>query len=86
MPQCSVNIKSQDQADDEPLRFTASTPPLRNQAILVITATSVSTAHYSSQYFLAMNNPILSSNLTALEKKICGKVVVITPYFKDELQ
>ena len=33
-----------------------------------------------------MNSPMLSSKPTALETKMCGKMVVITSYFKDELQ
>ena len=34
-----------------------------------------------------MNSPVLCSKLTALETKMCGKMmVVITSYFKDELQ
>ena len=87
MPQCSVNIIPQDQIDDEPLRFTTSIPPLRNQAILATPAISVSTAQYSSQYFLTMNSPMLSSKLTAMEIKMCGKMMmIITSYFKDELQ
>ena len=33
-----------------------------------------------------MNSPMLSSKPTALETKMCDKMVVITSYFKDELQ
>ena len=33
-----------------------------------------------------MNSPMLSSELTALETKMYGKMMVITSYFKDELQ
>ena len=29
---------------------------------------------------------MLNYKLTALETKMCGKTMVITPYFKDELQ
>ena len=68
------------------LRFTTPTPPLHNQAILATPAVSVSTTHYSLQYFLNMNSPMLCSKLTALETKMCGKMMVITSYFKDELQ
>ena len=60
--------------------------PLRNQTKLAAPAISVSTTHYSSQYFLTMNIPMLISKLTALETKMCGKMMVITSYFKDELQ
>ena len=60
-------------------------PPLRNQAILATPAISVITTPYSSQCSLTMNSPILSPKLTALETKICGKTMVITSYFKDEL-
>ena len=58
---------------------------LRNQAILE-THDSVSTSHYSSQYFLTKNSPMLSSKLNALETKMSGKMMVIISYFKDELQ
>ena len=86
--QCSVNVNiiPQDQIDDEPIRFITPTPPLRNQLILATAAISVSTTYYSSQYFLTMNSPMLSSKPTALETKMCGKMMVITFYFKDELQ
>ena len=58
LPQFSVKVTPQDQTDDEPIRFTTPTPPLRNQAIL---ATPISTVHNSySQYFLTMNCPMLS--------------------------
>ena len=86
MPQCSVNITPQDQIDDEPVLFTTPVPPLRNQAILATPAISVSTTHYSSQYFLTMNSPMLCSKLTALETKMYGKMMVIASYFKVELQ
>ena len=33
-----------------------------------------------------VNNPILSSKLTALETKLGGEMVVITSYFMDEMQ
>ena len=33
-----------------------------------------------------MNSLMLSSKLTALETKICGKMMVITSYFEGELQ
>ena len=33
-----------------------------------------------------MNSPMLSSKLTALETKIFGKMMVVTSYFKDEVQ
>ena len=33
-----------------------------------------------------MNSPMLSSKLTALETTMCGKMMVITSYFKDEFQ
>ena len=33
-----------------------------------------------------MNSPLLSSELTTLETKICDKMMVIRSYFKDELQ
>ena len=61
-------------------------PFLRNQAILAIATISVSTTRYSSQYILTMNSPMLNSNLTALETKTCGKMMVITSYFKNDLQ
>ena len=80
-----MNIIPQDQIDDESIRFAAPIPSLRNQAILAIAAISVSTTRYSSQYFLTMNSPMLTSKLIALETKICGKMMVITFYFKDEL-
>ena len=60
--------------------------PLRNQAILATPAISVITTPYSSQCFLTMNSPMLSSKLTALETKMCGKMMVIASYFKNELQ
>ena len=68
------------------MRFTTPIPPLCNQAILVTPAIGVITAAYSSQCFLTMNSSILSSKLTALETKMCGKIMVITSYFKDELK
>ena len=67
--QCSVNIILQDQIDDAPIRFTTPIPPLRNQAILATPAVSVITTPYSSQCFLTMSSPMLSSELTALETK-----------------
>ena len=85
-PQSSVNIILQDQIDDTPIRFTTPIPPLRNQARLETPAISVITTPYSSQCFLTMNNPMLSSKLTPLETKMCVKMMVITSYFKDELQ
>ena len=81
-----MNIILQDQIDDAPIRFTTPIPPLRNQAILATPAVSVITTPYSSQCFLTMNSPVLSSELTALETKMYGKMMVITFYFKDELQ
>ena len=81
-----VNIIPQDQIDDEPIRFSTPIPPFPNQAILATAAISVTTTHYSSQYFLTMNSPMLSSKLTTLETKMCGKMMVIISYFKDELQ
>ena len=33
-----------------------------------------------------MNSPMLSSKLTALETKMCGKMMVIISYLKNELQ
>ena len=70
----------------KPIRFPTPISPLRNQAILATPAISVRTTHYSSQYFLTMSNPMFSSKLTALETKMCGKMIVITSYFKDESQ
>ena len=81
-----MNIILQDEVDDEPLPFTTPIPPLRNQAVLATPAIIVGTTHYSSQHFLNMNSPMLCSKLTALETKMCGKMMVITSYFKDELQ
>ena len=81
-----MNIIPQDQIDNEPVRFTTSIPPLCNQAALATPTNSVGTTHYSSQYFLTMNSPMLCSKLAALETKMCGKMMVITSYFKDELQ
>ena len=82
---CSVNITPQDQIDDKPIRFTTpSISPLRNQSILVTPVISVSTTHDSSQCFLTINSPVLSSKL--METKMCGKMMVIASYVKDELQ
>ena len=81
-----MNIILKDQIDDAPIRFAAPLPHLRNQAILATPAVSVITDSYSSQCFLTMNSPMLSSKPTALETKMCDKMVVITSYFKDELQ
>ena len=81
-----MNIILQDQVDDAPIRFTTPIPLLRNQAILVTPVISVITTPYSSQCFLSMNSPMLSSKLTALEIKMCGKIMVVTSYFKNELQ
>ena len=81
-----MNIILKDQIEDAPIRFTTPLPHLRNQAILATPTDSVITDSYSSQCFLTMNSPMLSSKPTALEKKMCGKMVVITSYFKDELQ
>ena len=77
-----MNNIPQDQIDDEPIGFTISRPPLRNQAILATPDISVST----TQYFLTMNSPMLSSKLTALETKMRVKMMVIKSYFKNELQ
>ena len=81
-----MNIIPQDQIDDEPIWFTTPISLLRNQAILATPAISVSKTHYSSRYFLTMNSPMLISKPTALETKMCGKMMVITSYFKDESQ
>ena len=81
-----MNIILQDQIDDAPIWFTTPIPRLHNQAILATSAITIITAPYSSQCFLIMNSPMLSSKLTALETKMCGKMMVITSYFKDELQ
>ena len=35
---------------------------------------------------MTMNSPMLSSKLAALETKMCGKMMVVTYYFKNELQ
>ena len=85
-PQCSVNIIPQDQLDDATIRFTTPITPLGNQAILATPDVTVVTVPYSSQCFLTINSPMLSSKLTALETKMCVKMMVITSYFKDELQ
>ena len=85
-PPCSVNIIHQYQIDDTPIRFTTPIPPLCNQAIQATLAISVITAPYSSPCFPTMNSPMLSSKLTALERKMCDKMMVLTSYFKDELQ
>ena len=84
-PHCSVNIVLQDQIDDAPVQFTIQIPPLPNQTILAAPSISVITTPYRSQCFLSMNSPMLSSKPTALETKMCGKMMVITSYFKDEL-
>ena len=82
-----MNIIPQVQFDDEPIRFIIPTPPLGNQAILAAPAINVSITHYSSQYFLTMNSPVLScSKRTALETKMCGQMMVITSYFKDGIE
>ena len=60
-PQCSVNIILQDQIEDAPIQLTTQIPALRNQAILATPAISAITTSYSSQCFLAMNSPMLSS-------------------------
>ena len=54
--------------------------------LLATPATSVSTTPHSSQHFLTMYGPTLSSRLAFLERKMCGKTIAITSYFKDELQ
>ena len=41
LPQCSVNIITQDQTDNEPILFTTPMPLLRNQVILATPAISV---------------------------------------------
>ena len=81
-----MNIILQDQIDDAPIRFTTPIPLLRNQAILATPVISAITTPYSSQCFLTMNSPMLSSKLTALETKMCGKMMVVTSYFKNEWQ
>ena len=81
-----MNIILQDQIDDVPIRFTTPIPPLRNQAKLATPAVIFITIPYSSQCFLTLNSPMLSSMPTVLEAKMCGKIMVITSYFKDELQ
>ena len=82
LPQFSMNNIPQDQIDDEPIGFTISIPPLRNQAMLATPDISVS----ATQYFLTMNSPMLSSKLTALKTKMRVKMMVIKSYFKNELQ
>ena len=85
-PQCSVNIILQDQIDDAPIQFTTQITPLCNQAILATPAINVIITPYSSQCFLTMNSPMLCSELTVLKTKMCGKMMVVTSYFKNELQ
>ena len=79
-----MNIILQDQIDDAPIQVTTQITPLRNQAILAAPVISVIITPYSSQCFLTMNSPMLSSKLTALETKMCGKMMVVTSYFKNE--
>ena len=62
-----MNIILQDQIDDAPIQVTTQITPLRNQAILAAPVISVIITPYSSQCFLTMNSPMLSSKLTALE-------------------
>ena len=81
-----MSIIPQDQIDHEPLRFITPIPSLHNQAILATPATSSSTIHCSSQCFLNMNSSMLCSKVTALERKMCGKMMVVTSYFNDKLQ
>ena len=81
-----MNIILQDQIDDATIRFTTPIPPLRNQAIFTTHAIGVITTPHSSQCFLTMNSPMLNSELTAFETKMCGKMMVIISYFKDEFQ
>ena len=81
-----MNVILQDQLDDAPIRFTTPVPTLRDQVILATPSVSVITTPYSSQCFLTMNSPMLSSKLTALETKMCGKMMVIISYLKNELQ
>ena len=57
---------------------------MRNQSILVTPAINVSTTPHSSQHFLAMKIPMLSSKLVSLETKMCDKMMAITSYFKNE--
>ena len=78
-------IVPKDQIDDEPIQFTTSIPPLRNQFILATPAISLGTTLYSSQYFLTTNSLLMSSKLTALGTRCC-KMVVITSYLKNEPQ
>ena len=78
-------IVPKDQIDDEPIQFTTSIPPLRNQVILATPAISLGTTLYSSQYFLTTNSLLMSSKLTALGTRYC-KMVVITSYLKNEPQ
>ena len=77
-----MNIIPQDQTGDEPIRFTKLIPHLRNQAILATHGINVSATPYSSPYFLTLNSPMLCSKLTALEKQMYGKILVITSYFR----
>ena len=70
LSQYSVNIIPQDQIDDE--------PPVWNQSILATPDICVSTTPNSSQHFLTMNSPMLSSKLASLEIKMCGKMMAIT--------
>ena len=81
-----MNIILQDQIDDAPIQVTTQITPLRNQTILAAPVISVIITPYSSQCFLTMNSPMLSSKLTALETKMCGKMMVVTSYFKNEWQ
>ena len=72
-----MNVILQDQLDDAPIRFTTTVTTLRDQVILATPAVSVITTPYSSQCFLTMKSSMLSSKLTALETKMCGKMMVI---------
>ena len=81
-----MNVILQDQLDDAPIRFTTTVTTLRDQVILATPAVSVITTPYSSQCFLTMKSSMLSSKLTALETKMCGKMMVIISYLRNELQ
>ena len=59
---------------------------MANQAILATPSISVSKTSYSSQDFLTMSSSMLRSKLTAFETKMCGKRMIITFYFKNDLQ
>ena len=62
-----MNIIPRDEIDNEAIRLTTPIPLVCNHSILATPVINVSTTPHSSQRFLTMQIPMLSSKLNIIE-------------------